>query len=269
VPQDTAKLVELQGGPEKFVSRLNFIFEQNYFDSTDEPSQQIPFMYHYANRPGWSTQKSRQIVSEFFNISANGLPGNDDSGAMGSYVAFYLAGLYPLPATDQFLLSSPYFPQISFFNPAFNKTIIKTVGFQGNPHNGTGNVFVEKVKVNGKPYKSNCYLEWNIFKHASVIELHLTNNINVTCGSGPYALPPSLSTGGYDHHEPDTITDYTEDWDPEGLISGIRSFFIYEDVVAILGFFFVASVLVFFYSTVHQNFKTSEHAYTSVALHDM
>ena len=36
---------------------------------------------------------------------------------MGSYVAFYLAGLYPLPATKQFLLSSPYFPSISFFNP--------------------------------------------------------------------------------------------------------------------------------------------------------
>lgn len=27
VPQDTAKLVELQGGAEKFISRLNFIFE--------------------------------------------------------------------------------------------------------------------------------------------------------------------------------------------------------------------------------------------------
>lgn len=28
VPQDTAKLIELQGGPEKFVARLDFIFDQ-------------------------------------------------------------------------------------------------------------------------------------------------------------------------------------------------------------------------------------------------
>lgn len=28
VPQDTAKLIELQGGPEKFVDRLDFIFDQ-------------------------------------------------------------------------------------------------------------------------------------------------------------------------------------------------------------------------------------------------
>ena len=28
VPQDTAKLIELQGGTEKFISRLDYIFEQ-------------------------------------------------------------------------------------------------------------------------------------------------------------------------------------------------------------------------------------------------
>lgn len=66
-------------------------------------------------------------------------------GAMGSYVAFYLAGMYPLPATRQYLLSSPYFPQISFFNPVFNSTTtIKANGFRGNPSNGAGgNVFVK------------------------------------------------------------------------------------------------------------------------------
>ena len=52
-------------------------FPQKFFDSTDEPSQQIPFMYHYANRPGLSTQTSRQVIAQFYNTSVNGLPGND------------------------------------------------------------------------------------------------------------------------------------------------------------------------------------------------
>lgn len=34
-------------------------------------------MYHYANRPGLSTQASRQTIAQFFNTSVNGLPGND------------------------------------------------------------------------------------------------------------------------------------------------------------------------------------------------
>lgn len=69
------------------------------------------------------------------------------SGAMGSYVAFYLAGLYPLPATRQFLLSSPFFPEISFFNPIFGKTTtIKAKNFKGNPVNGTGGTVFVKVR---------------------------------------------------------------------------------------------------------------------------
>ncbi|KAF5364126.1 hypothetical protein D9756_000963 [Leucocoprinus leucothites] len=200
VPQDTAKLIELQGGNKSFIERLDFIFEEDYFDATDEPAQQIPFMYHYANRPGLSTQRSRQVIAEFFNTSRNGLPGNDDSGAMGSYAAFYLAGLYPLPATEQYLLSSPFFKQISFFNPVFNTTtVIKSNNFKGNPEDGTGGrVFVQRVTVNGKQYKSNCYLDWDVFKTGSVVELTLSDDIHVSCGNGADALPPSISTGGYD-----------------------------------------------------------------------
>ncbi|KAF4562550.1 hypothetical protein EYR36_003944 [Pleurotus pulmonarius] len=206
VPHDTAKLIELQGGKEKFISRLDFIFNQSYFEPTDEPSLQMPFMYHYADRPGLSTQRSRQVIAEFFNTSSNGLPGNDDrsykllTGAMGSYVVFLLAGLYPLPATNQVLLSSPFFPQVSFQNPLLGTTTtIRSKGFVGNPPNGTGGkVFIKSVSVNGTPYKSNCYLDWDVFVAGSLVELTLTDDINVTCGEGAHALPPSLSTGGYD-----------------------------------------------------------------------
>lgn len=77
VPHDTAKLIELQGGDDAFIKRLDFIFGNGYFESTNEPSQQMPFMYHYANRPGLSTQRSRQVLAEFFNTTRHGLPGND------------------------------------------------------------------------------------------------------------------------------------------------------------------------------------------------
>jgi hypothetical protein len=67
---------------------------------------------------------------------------------MGSYATFYLAGLYPLPATEQVLLSSPFFREISFFNPVFNTTtVIRSNNFNGNPENGTGGqVFVQVMQ---------------------------------------------------------------------------------------------------------------------------
>lgn len=137
---------------------------------------------------------------------------------MGSFATFFLAGLYPVPATEQFLLGSPYFPEISFMIPVLNKTTtIKANRFKGNPASGTGgNVFVEvrlarpssgaitsftclqSVKIDGKPWKSNCFLDWSAFTSGSTIELQLTDNIDVSCGKSSDALPPSLSTGGYD-----------------------------------------------------------------------
>lgn len=199
VPQDTAKLILLQGGNESFINRLNLIFDQNYFDVTDEPSQQIPFMYHYANRPGLSTQRSRMILAESYNTTVSGLPGNDDSGAMASYAVFYLMGMYPLPATRQFLLASPYFPKVTYYNPLFNTTTtIIANNFRGNPQNGVGGtVFVKSVTIDGQPWHSNCYLDWDIFVSGSTVELELTSDIDTTCGEGPDGLPPSLSTGGY------------------------------------------------------------------------
>ncbi len=41
---------------------------------------------------------------------------------MASYAFFLLVGLYPVPATRQFLLSSPSFPTVSFVNPLFGTT---------------------------------------------------------------------------------------------------------------------------------------------------
>ena len=56
---------------------LNLLNLKDYFDSTNEPSQQMPFMYHYVNRPGLSTERSRETIAKSFTTRADGLPGND------------------------------------------------------------------------------------------------------------------------------------------------------------------------------------------------
>ncbi len=57
---------------------------------------------------------------------------------------------------------------------------------------------VQNVTIDGKPWKSNCFIEWDAFTNGSLIELQLTDDIGVSCGAGADAIPPSLSTGGYD-----------------------------------------------------------------------
>jgi putative alpha-1,2-mannosidase len=51
---------------------------------------------------------------------------------MGSFIAFNLLGLYPLPATKQFLISSPFFPRVTIRNSVYDTlTTIIAKGFDG------------------------------------------------------------------------------------------------------------------------------------------
>ena len=56
---------------------------------------------------------------------------------------------------------------------------------------------VQRVKIDGKTWHSRCYIEWDIFERGSIVEIEVTDNITLPCGDSPLALPPSLSTGGY------------------------------------------------------------------------
>lgn len=81
---------------------------------------------------------------------------------MASYVVFYLAGLYPVPSTRQYLLSSPFFPKVEIFNPLFNSTTsIVATNFDGNPVQGIGGrVFVE---VSARISRTLMFIFVNVF----------------------------------------------------------------------------------------------------------
>lgn len=56
----------------------------------------MPYMYHYADRPDLSAIRSREIIARDFNVSVNGLPGNDGMSLVisvvrcGCLICFYL-----------------------------------------------------------------------------------------------------------------------------------------------------------------------------------
>lgn len=43
-----------------------------YFTAGNEPSFQMPWMYHYANRPDVSALRVRQVVYTFFGTGIGG-----------------------------------------------------------------------------------------------------------------------------------------------------------------------------------------------------
>lgn len=84
-------------------------------------------------------------IPAYFNTSTTGLPGNDDTGAMASFAAFSMMGLFPNPGQNVYLIIPPFFESLSFTNENGKKSTIKNVEWDG----GVRNVFVQSAKVDG------------------------------------------------------------------------------------------------------------------------
>ncbi|MBP5513545.1 MAG: GH92 family glycosyl hydrolase [Bacteroidaceae bacterium] len=114
IPHDILTLIQLCGGPEKFEARLDTFFSHNYYNVANEPSFLTPCLYHWIGKPERSSQRIHEIITQHFDTTSKGLPGNDDGGAMSSWLAFHILGLYPLAGTDQYLIHSPFIKEWTF-----------------------------------------------------------------------------------------------------------------------------------------------------------
>ena len=79
---DVAELIKRVGGNERFVDRLNKIFELGFFDAGNEPSFTTPYLYNFVKGEQWRSVERSRGVSDLYNAGVMGLPGNSDAGAM-------------------------------------------------------------------------------------------------------------------------------------------------------------------------------------------
>ena len=111
IPHDVPGLIEACGGADAFRQRLDLFFDKNYYNVANEPSFLTPCLYHWIGRPDLSVERVRRIVDLSYDDTPDGLPGNDDSGAMSSWLAFHLMGFYPNAGQSYYLLLAPMVPE--------------------------------------------------------------------------------------------------------------------------------------------------------------
>ncbi|MBS9462576.1 GH92 family glycosyl hydrolase [Flagellimonas sp. 389] len=101
-------------GEEQFLKSLNTIFDKEYFDMTNEPGFGFPFFYNLTKEKNWKTAHTvHGLLKEHFPNAPNGLPGNDDAGAMSSWAVFAMMGLYPhTPGNPEYMVTAPVFDKI-------------------------------------------------------------------------------------------------------------------------------------------------------------
>jgi putative alpha-1,2-mannosidase len=149
----------------------------------NEPGFLAPYLYNWIGQQSSTAKTIRAILPASYHTGLDGLPGNDDSGAMGSFLVFNQIGFFPVAAQDFYLIGSPTFPRSSII--LANGKTFSVVAENTSP----ANVYIAKAAWNGKPYDRS----W--FKHDQLMaggELRLTMTDKPThwdTGSPP----PSMS----------------------------------------------------------------------------
>jgi len=141
---DQAGLLELMGGAENYSRKLDQHFSGGHNVHSNEPSHHYGYLYDFAGQP-WKTQsKVRQIAAKEYDATPGGLDGDDDCGQMSAWLLFTALGFYPVnPASGEYMIGSPMFPQMSLA-VANGKTFrIESRG------NSPVNVYIQSATLNG------------------------------------------------------------------------------------------------------------------------
>ncbi len=191
VPFDLHGLFSAMGGDATVIQRLDRYFQKlNAGPNSihefmgNEPDLEVPWEYDFAGAPYRTQAITRRIATSVFRVGPNGLPGNDDSGALSAWLVWADLGLYPeIPGVAGFAVGSPLFPQVVLHLPGGD---IRIVGRGA----GAGSHFVQSLRLNGVPVKSP-WLAYSALEGGGTLTYSLGPRPDPAWGASPTAAPPS------------------------------------------------------------------------------
>lgn len=208
---DIDSLVSLMGGKDKFVAKLDSVFEvPPVFDYSyygiiiheiremqiagmgnyahgNQPIQHMIYLYNYAGEP-WKTQfRARQVMDKLYNYTPDGYCGDEDNGQTSAWYVFSAMGFYPVcPGTDQYVIGSPLFDKMSIEMPGGNILEIIAEG------NGPDAVYIDDIRFNGEIVDKN-YLTHDRLQKGGRLVFVMSEQPDKERGTSPDSYPYSMS----------------------------------------------------------------------------
>lgn len=196
VPSDLAWLVQAVGR-DTFNQRLTQFFNYpkpgwygQYYNPYNETDLEAPFEFNFSGEP-WQTQRVvRRVLKENYTNDPNGIPGNDDCGAMSSWAVFSMMGLYSVdPASLAYELVSPVFPKIVVHLHAPYSGKDFTIEAGNDPE---ANPYIQSVQLNGTAHDRD-WISFPDIAAGGTLHFSLGSAPNRSWAAAPQDAPPSLS----------------------------------------------------------------------------
>lgn len=161
VQHDVQGLIDLMGGNEIFVEKLDSLFMGNEHNEGEgavldvtgligqyahgnEPSHHVAYLYSLAGRRDRTQELVREIIDRFYLPKPDGLCGNDDCGQMSAWYLFSAMGFYPVnPVGGEYILGAPQIEKVELRLPGDKSFTIEARGLS------KANKYVKSVSLNG------------------------------------------------------------------------------------------------------------------------
>ncbi len=188
VPHDVAGLIEAMGGRERFIDRLDELFDEGHYWHGNEPSHQIAYLYAFAGAPWKTQQRVRDIMRQEYSAGPGGISGNDDAGQMSAWFVFSAMGFYPVaPGSPFYVLGAPLFDTTRIRLGNSRRFEITAPGVSDTRR------YVQSAMLNGEPLERPWITHEEIVA-GGTLEFVMGAEPNPEWGSAPDQAPPSFST---------------------------------------------------------------------------
>jgi predicted alpha-1,2-mannosidase len=196
VPQNVPGLIKAMGGDDKFVAKLDELFDTKekmpstswqYMDGVigmywhgNEPCHNFAYLYNYAGQP-WKTQRRvRQVAAACYQNGPGGMCGNDDCGQMSAWYVFTVLGFYPVdPPSGVYVIGSPLVDKA-------------TITLDRKFCRGTAFTVVAKNNSPLNPYIQSATLNGRALTRSWITHQEITDGGELVLNMGP---TPSFSWG--------------------------------------------------------------------------
>lgn len=200
VPQDVFTLINLHGGVNKFVKKLDTLFTISseikgenaspdisgmigQYAHGNEPSHHIAYLYSYAGMPHKTAEKVKLIRDSLYSAKPDGLCGNEDCGQMSAWYVFSALGFYPVnPASGQYVIGTPAAGNAFILMPTGKPFEIKATNLSSK------NIYIQEATLNGVPYTKSFIMHQDLL-NGGLLELKMGEKPSKKWGTGMEDFP--------------------------------------------------------------------------------
>ena len=151
IPHDVMGLAKLMGGKKAFVSKLQSVFDNGYYDPANEPDIAYPYLFSYFKGEEWRTQQIvADLLKKYYKDTPDGIPGNDDTGTMSAWAIFSMMGIYPdCPGSPYYTITTPVFDKVTIHT---DKTFYPHDIVIEKRKTQAGDQHIKRIELGGKTF---------------------------------------------------------------------------------------------------------------------